>query len=251
MKKRFGSWLLGLILPAIFLTLWISLAESGRFSITQLPGPLSILDASRELFHRGELWWHIQTSLARVLLGFVIGASIGITLGSIVGLSRFAHRAIIPTVQAIRAVPSLAWVPLLIIWLGIDESPKLTLIGIGAFFPVFTTVVSGLQHVERSLVEVGRAYGLRNLRLIAGIYFPAAAPQIFAGLRLGLAQSWMFLVAAELIASSKGLGFLLMDNQGTGRTDIVMLAIILLALLGKFSDILIGLVERRALAWCR
>ena len=249
MRKRLGSWLLGLILPATLLAIWAWLAASGRFSMTQLPSPLAVFDVIGELLRRGELWWHIQTSLQRVLLGYLIGASIGITLGSIVGLSRFAYRAITPTVQAIRAVPSLAWVPLLIIWLGIDESPKLTLIAIGAFFPVFTTVVSGLQHVEKSLVEVGRAYGLHHVRLIAGIHFPAAAPQIFAGLRLGLAQSWMFLVAAELIASSKGLGFLLMDSQGTGRTDIVMLAIVLLALLGKFSDILIGLVERRALAW--
>lgn len=251
MRKRLGNWLLGLVLPAVLLSIWALLAASGRFSKTQLPGPSLVFDVIGELLRRGELWLHIETSLQRVLLGYAIGASIGIALGSIVGLSRFAYRAVIPTVQAIRAVPSLAWVPLLIIWLGIDESPKLTLIAIGAFFPVFTTVVSGLQHVEKTLVEVGRAYGLHHVRLIAKIHFPAAAPQIFAGLRLSLAQSWMFLVAAELMASSKGLGFLLVDSQNTGRTDIVMLAIVLLALLGKFSDILIGLVERRALAWYR
>jgi sulfonate transport system permease protein len=247
--RRLGGWLLGAGLPLLLLLGWTWLTTTGRFSESQLPRPSSVVAVVGELYRREELWWHIGTSLRRVIVGFLVGALSGVLLGSLVGLSRWVHRAVTPTVQAIRAVPSLAWVPLLIIWLGIGEAPKITLIAIGAFFPVFTTVVSGLHHADRSLVEVGRAYGLSPIGTVLRVRIPAASPQIFSGLRLGLAQSWLFLVAAELIASSAGLGFLLMDSQNIARTDIVLFSIVVLALLGKASDLLVGIAERRALAW--
>jgi sulfonate transport system permease protein len=228
---------------------WQWAATSGAFSITQLPPPGDVVWATGDLLSRGVLWGHIAISIQRVALGFVIGATIALILGSVVGLSSFASRLLLPTIGALRAVPSLAWVPLLLIWMGIYEEPKVTLIAIGAFFPVFTTVSSGFAAVDRKLLEVGRAYGLRGARLATTIFLPAAAPTIFSGLRLGLAQSWLFLVAAELIASSKGLGFLLLDSQNTARTDVLFMAIILLAVLGKISDVLVGLAERRTLRW--
>jgi sulfonate transport system permease protein len=133
--------------------------------------------------------------------------------------------------------------------MGIYEEPKITLVAIGAFFPVFTTVAAGLAAVDRNLIEVGRTYGLKGIKLITKVLLPAAAPVVFSGLRLGLAQAWLFLVAAELIASSMGLGFLLLDSQNTARTDILFMAIILLALLGKLSDVVIATIEKRALRW--
>jgi sulfonate transport system permease protein len=133
--------------------------------------------------------------------------------------------------------------------MGIYEEPKITLVAIGAFFPVFTTVASGLAAVDRNLIEVGRTYGLKGVKLVTKVLLPAASPIIFSGLRLGLAQAWLFLVAAELIASSMGLGFLLTDSQNTARTDILFMAIILLALLGKLSDVIIVSIEKRALRW--
>jgi sulfonate transport system permease protein len=187
--------------------------------------------------------------LQRVALGYFFGTLIALVLGSAAGLNKVVNRLVTPLLQAIRAVPSLAWVPLLIIWIGIGEGPKLALIAIGAFFPVFTTVVSGIKNVDRHLVEVGRAYGLKRWAIIKGIYLPAAAPQIFSGLRLGLAQSWLFLVAAELIASAKGLGFLLVDSQASARTDIVIFSILALAILGKTSDLILATIEKRVLAW--
>lgn len=251
MKIRLGRWLVTLVLPLGLLTLWQWAATSGRYSESQLPRPVSIGAAMKELLNRGEFWLHIESSVQRVFIGYLIGAVLALALGSIVGLSRFAGRLFTPTIEAVRAVPSLAWVPLLILWFGIGESPKLILIAIGAFFPVFTTVVSGLYSVDSSLIEVGRAYGLKRSGIIRKIYLPAASPIIFSGLRLGLAQSWLFLVAAELIASSRGLGFLLTDSQNTGRTDIVLLAILLLAICGKATDFVVGLVESRAVAWSR
>ena len=204
---------------------------------------------SLKSIERGTFWSHVAISLQRVLVGFAIGASAGLVIGSIVGLSRNASRILSPTIQAFRAVPSLAWVPLLVLWMGIYEGPKVTLVAIGAFFPVFTTVASGFMHADRKLIEVGRAYGLSGVSLVTGVLLPTAAPTIFAGLRLGLAQSWLFVVAAELIASSKGLGFLLIDSQNTLRTDILLLAIICLAILGKTTDYILATIERRTLRW--
>lgn len=244
-----GGLALGLLLPLALLALWQWLSTNGTYSRSQLPTPASVLDAARELLDRGTLGGHIAITVQRVLIGFGIGAGLGLVVGSVVGLSRTASRLLSPTIQALRAVPSLAWVPLLVLWMGIHESPKITLVAIGAFFPVFTTVAAGFASTDRKLIEVGRAYGLRGTSLVTGVLLPAAAPTIFAGLRLGLAQAWLFVVAAELIASSKGLGFLLIDSQNTLRTDILLLSIVLLALLGKLSDLVLSTVEKRVLRW--
>ena len=156
-----------------------------------------------------------------------------------------ARRLLAPTVAAFRTVPSLAWVPLLLLWFGIDETPKVLLVAIGAFFPIYTTTASALSHVDAQLLEVGRAYGRHGASLLTTVMLPAAAPELVNGLRLGMANAWLFLVAAELIASSRGLGFLLIDSQNTGRTDVMLLAIVLLAGLGKLSDTAFGTLEQR------
>ena len=249
MKFKFGKFALGAVLPLSLLGLWAYFSSNGSLSQSELPKPISVFKVITDLNRRHELWWNISASVERVFFGYLIGLALAFILGSLAGLNRYVRWALSPILTAIRAVPSLAWVPLLIIWLGIGETPKLTLIAIGAFFPIFTTVVSGIQNVDKSLIEVGRAYGLKNFGLIRKIYLLAAAPQIFSGLRLGLAQSWLFVVAAELIASARGLGFLLVDSQSSARTDIVIFAIITLAILGKLSDFILALIERRVLSW--
>ncbi|SHK06606.1 sulfonate transport system permease protein [Pseudonocardia thermophila] len=238
---------LGLVVPALLVVVWHLAATSGEFSPSQLPTPGAVLAALLELIGRGELWRHIAISVQRVLIGFAVGGGVGLVLGGVIGLSAPLRALLAPTIQALRAVPSLAWVPLLLLWLGIGETPKITLVAIGAFFPVYTTVSAALAHVDHRLVEVGRAYGRSGVRLFLQVQLPAIAPGALSGIRLGLAQGWLFLVAAELIASSIGLGFLLIDSQNTGRTDILLLAIVLLALLGKATDGLLGLAERRLL----
>ncbi len=237
---------IGAVVPLVLLALWQWSTSAGLFSAVQLPAPGAVLAAGAELAGRGELWQHVGISTQRVLLGFVIGGALGLAFGSLVGLSQWADRLLSPTIGALRAVPSLAWVPLLILWLKIGENSKVTLIVIGAFFPVFTTVYLALRHVDRKLVEAGRAFGLTGLQLLTTIQLPAVVPAIFSGLRLALAQAWLFLVAAELIASSMGLGFLLTDSQNNGRTDRLLLAIVLLAVIGKITDALLGVAERWA-----
>lgn len=237
---------LGMLLPAIVLVAWQIASTTGAFSPVQLPSPAMVFTAASELVARGELGTHIAISTQRVLIGFSIGAALGLFLGATVGLSRLADALLSPTLGALRAVPSLAWVPLLILWMRIGEDSKITLIIIGAFFPVFTTVSLALRHVDRNLVEAARAFGLKGVRLLTTVQLPAVVPSVFSGLRLALAQAWLFLVAAELIASSMGLGFLLTDSQNNGRTDRMFLAIIMLAVIGKITDALLGLAEKWA-----
>lgn len=236
----------GAILPLAVLAFWELTTALGIFSAVQLPSPGAVLRAGIELLERGALVDYVATSSQRVAIGFGIGASLGLLLGAITGLARSWDVLLSPTLGAIRAVPSLAWVPLLILWLKIGEPSKITLIAIGAFFPVYTTVAVALRHVDLQLVEAARAFGLRGVRLFTTVQLPAVLPAVISGLRLALAQAWLFLVAAELIASSSGLGFLLVDSQNNGRVDRILLAIVLLACLGKTSDSILGVFERWA-----
>ncbi|WP_323132513.1 ABC transporter permease [Kineococcus indalonis] len=243
--RRRPRWLLGAVLPLLLLAAWQLTSTLGVFSANQMPPPAGVLRAAQRLWGTGDLQTNIAISVQRVFIGFACGALIGVVLGGLTGLSRLASELLSPTLGALRAVPSLAWVPLLSLWIGIGETPKVVLVAIGAFFPVFTTVFSALSHLDPALVEVGRAFGRRGLRLFTEILLPATAPSLLSGLRLALAQSWLFLVAAELINSSIGLGFQMVNGQNQGRTDQVLLAIVLLAVLGKLSDVVLGLVEGR------
>lgn len=237
----------GLLLPIVILAVWQAVTVTGLVPPHRLPSPASVVTAGVELAQRGELWTNIAISVQRVLLGFAIGAGIGLAVSAVVGLSRLGDLLLSPTLAAIRAVPSLAWVPLLILWMQIGEESKITLIAIGAFFPVYTTVASALRHVDPQLVEAGRSFSLRGWSLFRTVQLPAVVPAVVSGLRLALAQAWLFLVAAELIASSMGLGYLLNDSQNNGRVDRILLAIVLLALLGTLSNTILGLFEKYAL----
>jgi sulfonate transport system permease protein len=239
----------GLLLPLLILALWQLAVNSEFYSRGQLPPPLDVVAAGRELQDIGLLVPNVTVSVQRVAIGWGAGAAAAIVLGLAVGFSRPVESLLAPTLNAFRAVPSLAWVPLFVLWLGIGDAPKLTLVALGAFFPVYTNLVSGVRQIDRKLVEVGRAYGLRGWGLTREILLPAAFPSLATGLRLGLAQAWLFLVAAELIGTNRGLGFLLVDGQNSGRADIILLSIVLLALLGKGTDWLLARGERRLLRW--
>lgn len=241
--------LLSLIVPIALLAFWQLMTELEVYSRGQLPAPLDVIAAARQLAEADLLGLHLEASLRRVAWGFAFGVGVAVPLGLLVGLSRLVETLLAPTIQALRAIPSLAWVPLLVLWMGIDEAPKITLVAIGVFFPVYTNLVGGIWQIDRKLIEAGHAYGLHGLSLAREVLLPAALPSLLTGLRMGLAQGWLFLVAAELIAASRGLGFLLIDGQNTGRADIIVLSIVLLALLGQASDWLIHLISRRWLRW--
>ncbi len=238
------------IVPLILLLLWwVCTDVLGIFAPNQLPSPLQVLRTAGEQFTSGDLTRNIWASLQRVLLGFAIGSLIAVIVATLAGLSQTVERLLDPTLQALRNVPSLAWVPFLLLWLGIDEAPKITLIAIGGFFPVYLNLLSGIRQVDRKLLEVGYVFGLGDAALVRRIILPSAVPYLMTGLRVGFGQSWLFLVAAELIASTRGLGFMLIDGQNSSRPDIMLVSIIALALLGKLCDGLLRTIEKRLLVW--
>jgi sulfonate transport system permease protein len=241
---RLKGWLLPLLIVAVL----ESVVRLGWLPAYQMPAPSDVALTLLDLGH-GALAKHVGASLLRVALGFVIGAGLGLSFAAWVGLSREAEAYLEPTFAGLRAIPSLAWVPLLLLWLGIDESSKIVLIAIGAFFPVYVNGVAAIRDVDRRLVEVGEMIGMSRWRLVRRILLPASLPGLFTGLRSGLSMAWMFVVAAELIAATRGLGYLLSDGRETSRPDIVLAAIIVLALLGKLSDSALALLERRWLRW--
>lgn len=235
---------LGAALPLALLGFWQLIVVSDAVPSYLLPSPTDVVNAAIDLHQRGQLVIHIAISTQRVLIGFAIGSLIGLIIASYVGLSRLGRHLLGPTLGGIRAIPSLAWVPLLLLYLGINEDPKIVLISIGAFFPVYTVVSNALRHVDPQLLEAGRAYGYTGVRLLALVQLPAIVPAVVSSLRLALSQSWLFLVAAELLGAAMGLGFLLVDSGQNGRTDRIFLTILLLAILGIVSDAVVGVLER-------
>jgi sulfonate transport system permease protein len=237
------------VVPLTLLAAWWAATASGAVKSYQLASPRDVVRELGTLFESGMLWRDIGASVERVALGFAIALAVALVLGSFVGSSRAAERALDPTLQAIRAVPSLAWVPLILLWLGIGETAKIALVAIGAFFPIYVALVAGIRGVDRKLVEVGQTFGLSRAALVTRVLVPATLPQLLVGARIGLTQAWLFVVAAELLAATNGLGFLLTDGQQTSRTDEILVAILLFALCGKLSESLMRLLERRLVGW--
>ncbi|QPC47482.1 ABC transporter permease [Mangrovibacillus cuniculi] len=247
-KKKQTAWI-GWVLPALLFLIWEAVGRLGLVPSYQLPPPSTILTTISEMATTGELWPHISATVIRVALGFAIGTVLATVLGAIVGYFKQTEQAVDPLIQGFRSIPSLAWVPLFILWLGIGESSKVLLIAVGVFFPVYLNVVSGIHSVDRKLLEVGKLYELSSLETIKRIILPAALPSFFVGLRSGLGLGWMFVVAAELMGASQGLGFLLVFGQNMSSPDIVIGSILLFAIIGKVTDALIQIVEKMSLKW--
>ncbi|HWT07013.1 MAG TPA: ABC transporter permease [Xanthomonadales bacterium] len=235
--------------PLALFAAWWAATANGWIKSYQLASPRDVVRELADLAQSGLLWRDVGASAERVALGFAIALLLAVVLGSLVGGSRVAERALDPTLQAIRSVPSLAWVPLILLWLGIGETAKITLVAIGAFFPIYVALVSGIHGVDRKLVEVGTMFGLSRFALIARVLVPATLPQLLVGARIGLTQAWLFLVAAELLAATNGLGFLLTDGQQTSRTDEILVAILLFAACGKLSETAMRALEKRLSGW--
>jgi sulfonate transport system permease protein len=241
--------LVGLIVPGLLLLGWQVESSLGLIRPNLLPSPLAVVNMIVDLARRGQLWGHIEITLLRVLFGFLIGAAAATVFGALTGYSRLWRRLLDPTFQAVRAIPSIAWVPLFVLWLGIFEAAKVTLIAVGVFFPVYLNLMDGIDTVDRRLVEVGRVYRFGAWRLVRRILIPATLPAYITGLRSGLGLGWMFVIAAEMLGASQGVGFLLIDGEQTGRPALIIAAILLFAVLGKLTDLALSLAGRRALAW--
>jgi sulfonate transport system permease protein len=240
---------LGLVLPVLLTLVWEAVGRLGLVRPNLLPPPSAVIATVVELARNGELAGHVEVTLLRVLAGFAIGTAAGTALGALCGCSRLFRGLLDPSVQGLRSIPSIAWVPLFVLWLGIFETAKVALIAVGVFFPVYLNLMAGIRDVDRKLVEVGHIYRFSRLTLVRRILLPAALPAYVTGLRGGLGLGWMFVVAAEIMGASQGLGYLMIDGEQTGRPAAILAAILLFAVFGKLSDFALVRLGRRALAW--
>jgi sulfonate transport system permease protein len=240
---------LGLLVPVALAVLWEIAVRMGLSNGRLVPPPSVIWNTFADLAASGELEQHAFATLWRVAWGFVVGVLAGTILGAIAGYSTLTYRLFDPTLQGLRAVPSIAWVPLFILWFGIFEASKIILIAVGVFFPVYLGVMGAVLSVDRKIVEVGRVFRLSGFAMVRRILLPAVMPAYVLSLRAGLGLGWMFVLAAEFLGASTGLGFLLIDGQQLGKPAQIVAAIVAFAILGKASDWLIVLVSAPFLRW--
>lgn len=245
----FKQIVLGSLLPVFFIVLWEGLSRVGIFQSYQLPAPSAVFLKGVELYQSGDLVPHMLTTFSRVAIGFGFGTVVAIILSVLVGFWPLLERLVDPTIQALRQIPSLAWVPLFILWMGIGETSKVTMIAVGVFFPVYLNLLGGIVSIDRKWLEVGKVFGLSPFKQMTRIILPAVFPAFFTGIRTGLGLGFMFVVAAELMGASEGLGYLLVLGQNTLQPDTILVSIILFALIGKLTDGGLKIIENRFLHW--
>jgi sulfonate transport system permease protein len=246
---RWSGPALGLLLPLGLALGWELAVRAGLSNGRLVPPPSVIYATFAELAKTGELQRHTLATLARMAAGFGLGVVTGTLLGALTGYSRFIFRLLDPTLQALRAIPSIAWIPLFILWLGIFETSKVVLIAVGVFFPVYLGVTGAVASVDRKIVEVGRLFRLSGAQMVRRILLPAVLPSYVIALRSGLGLGWMFVVAAEFMGASEGLGFLLIDGQQLGKPAQIVAAIVAFAVIGKLTDWLLVLIAAPFLRW--
>ena len=244
-RGRLTPWLL----PLLLLAAWQIGSRTGVISEDVLPAPLAVLKAAWSLTQSGELGHNIAISFRRAISGFVVGGGIAFALGLSNGVSRLSERLTDTTLQMVRNIPNLSLIPLVILWFGIEEEAKLFLTAFGVFFPVYINTFHGVRTVDAQLIEMGRSYGMTRWALFRRIVLPGALPSIFVGIRYALGIMWLTLIVSETIAADAGIGHMAMQAREFMQTDVVVLAILIYAALGKLADSLVRVGERRALAW--
>ena len=240
---------LGLVVPLALAAAWEIVVRMGLSSGRLLPPPSVIFSTFADLAVTGELQRHAAATLLRVAAGFGLGVVFGTMIGAITGYSALVRRLIDPSLQGLRAIPSIAWVPLFILWFGIFEASKIILIAAGVFFPIYLGVMGAVLSVDRKIVEVGRVFRLSGPAMVRRILLPAILPAYIIALRSGLGLGWMFVIAAEFMGASEGLGYLLIDGQQLGKPAQIVAAILAFAALGKLTDWIIVNAAAPFLRW--
>jgi sulfonate transport system permease protein len=237
--------------PLLVIAVWQALCSAHVFTSFELASPLGVVDAGRQLWAEGALQTAMLVSLQRVAVGLVIGVLAGVALAVVTGLFWVGEDLLDPVLQAARAVPVLGLLPLVIIWLGVGETPKVFLVALAVTFPVYLNTHAGIRGVDMKLVEAGQTFGLNQWGLVRKVILPGALPGFLIGLRFALVGCWAIIVVAEEINAQSGLGYLIMQAQTTNRTDIMCLCLAIYAILGIVADGIVRLGERYLLVWRR
>jgi sulfonate transport system permease protein len=237
------------ISPIALVLLWQLASGTGILAPDKLSSPWTVIRAGLDLIRSGELGEAFAVSIGRVGIGFLIGAGIALLLGILAGLSTWANVLIDPPVQMLRTLPFLGLIPLLILWFGIGEEPKIILVALGVSFPLYLNVHSGIRNVDDQLVEATTALGYTRLERLWHVILPSAVPQTLVGLRQSLGIAWLALIVGETVNADAGLGYLINNAREFLRTDVIVVGLIVYAALGLITDALVRLLERRALRW--
>lgn len=247
---RLARALRGLVLPVLLLSAWELVVRFHLVNTRILVEPSRVFASLVETWRDGELTADVAGSLKRDLQGFALGATAGLVIGSLLGLSRLGDRVFGPTLNAAKQVAVFAWLPLISVWFGTEEPAKVVFVALAAFYPVVANTYEGVRSVERPHLQVASVFGFSRVQTFRKVVLPAALPSIFAGLELGLVYAWLGTLGAEfLLAAAPGVGNLMSDGREQFAMDRVLLGVILAGLLGSVLNVLAGLVERRALRW--
>lgn len=247
-NKLFYSWE-NIILIIIILIVWYIITETGNVNAILLPSPKKIGHTLIKKILDGSLLVEIEVSVLRVLKGYMCALILGICLGTIIGLSEHVHRMTRIIIQLMKPIPPIAWIPLVILWMGIGEGSKVFLIFLGGFFVILINVIDGIRYIDPQLVEVATAAETPKIKYIFQLVLPAAMPNIFTGLRVALGTCWSCVVAAELVAASSGIGYMISNARNFGQMDVVIIGMISIGIVGKIMDEILKLIEKRVLNW--
>jgi sulfonate transport system permease protein len=237
--------------PVLLVVLWQLLSQTGVFDARTVPPPAAVLRTAYHLIADGALQEHLGTSLLRVGYGVVFGIALGLALALLSGLSRVGENFVDANMEVLRAVPNFALVPLLIVWFGISEVPKILLITLAVAVAIYINTFSAIRSVDAGLVEAARSYGAGRAELIYRVILPGALPGFLVGLRLALTASWLSLIFAETINAKKGLGRMMTDAREYFQIDVVFVLIAVYAILGLTSVLIVRFLEARLLTWRR
>ena len=249
-----------LAVPVLLLVGWEAFSRSGYLPPALLPPPSAVLHALADWVfgydgstqdYSGTWLRHAFASTWRVFVGFAIAGSFGVVIGTAIGWSRSAEKSLEPTLQMLRPIPSVSWIPLAIIWFGIADKPAIFLVFLGAFFPILMNTIHGVKTIDRNLIRAGSMMGVTERQLLWNIVVPAALPSIFAGLRIAIGSAWMLTVTAEMVAVKSGVGYLLWDSYYFLRYDLVIASMVSIGLLGYLSDLAIKSLMNVVLRWQR
>jgi sulfonate transport system permease protein len=235
--------------PALILAAWAIGAATDWLNPDLFPPPSEVAATAWRLLSDGELATHVGASATRVLIGTVLGIVIGAALAVVAGLTRTGEDLLDWTMQIFKAVPNFALTPLLIIWMGIGEGPKIVLITTGVAIAIYINTYAGIRGVDRQLVEMAQTLKARRWTLITQVILPGAMPNFLVGLRLGLSSAWLSLIFAEMINTTKGIGYLMSRAQTNLQFDISLLVIVIYAIAGLLSYALVRFLERLLLSW--
>lgn len=251
LASSLGTAALGLILPALLYALWWTAADRHWIAEQILPSPAFVWESLGIVWDSGELQGHVGHSARRAALSLLIGGSFGLLLGFAMGLSRSVKAYVFPTFNALAQLPVLGWIPLLIIFVGIDEALKLSAISIAVVVPVALSTLNGIANIPGALLEVGRIYQFSAWQTLTRIVLPATTPALFTGLRQGVMQAWLTTIFVELLSSSEGLGFFMSYSRSLSQIDMVIVSMLAIGVLGIVIELALRLIESRLQGWRR